>query len=169
MAISRVVGVAKAYTTRVGAGPMPTEMPPDEDESMRLKGREYGATTGRPRRCGWFDAVAVRRAVTVNGLTEIAMTKLDVLDGLEKIPVCTAYSYRGETLTDFPNRNEIVEECKPVFKEMPGWKAETSGARKIGDLPREARDYIEFIQESVGAGVSIISVGAGREQTIRVR
>lgn len=166
--VTRTIGVAKAYTTRVGTGPLPTELPPEEDERLRIRGREYGATTGRPRRCGWFDAVVVRRAVAVNGLSELAVTKLDVLDHLERILVCVAYRHRGAELRDFPNRTEIVEACEPVYEELPGWQTSTTGVRKWDDLPARARRYLEKIQELTATPISIISVGAKRDETIFV-
>ena len=162
------MGVVKAYTTRVGAGPLPTELPPAEEERLRIMGREYGATTGRPRRCGWFDAVAVRRAVDVNGLTEVAVTKLDVLDHLDEIPVCVAYRHRGREITDFPNRTEVVEACEPVYRNLPGWKSETKAIRKWEDLPANARGYIEALQSLMGVRVSIVSIGPRRNEIIRV-
>ncbi|MEK7475694.1 MAG: adenylosuccinate synthase [Candidatus Coatesbacteria bacterium] len=167
-AIVRVVGVVKAYTTRVGAGPLPTELPAEEQERLRMVGREYGATTGRARRCGWFDAVVVRRAVDVNGLTEVAVTKLDILDHLDEVPVCVAYRYRGQELTEFPTRTEVVAECEPVYRMLPGWKSPTSGIRRWADLPANAKGYIETLQSLMGVTVSIVSIGPRRDEIIRV-
>jgi len=167
-AIVRVVGVVKAYTTRVGAGPLPTELPAEEGERLRIVGREYGATTGRPRRCGWFDAVAVRRSVDVNGLTEVAVTKLDILDHLDAIPVCTAYRHRGREISEFPTRTEVVAECDPVYRSVPGWKSPTKGIRRWQDLPDNAKRYIETIQALIGVPVSIVSIGPRRDEIVRV-
>ncbi len=165
-AITGSVGVAKAYTTRVGAGPLPTKLPPQQDEQLRVMGREYGATTGRPRSCGWFDSLVVRRAARINGLTQLAITKLDVLDQLKTIKACVAYRYRGKELTEFPNRIEVLEECEPVYREFPGWQKETRAARNWNDLPANARAYVEAIGEMAGAKIGLVSVGAGREDTI---
>ncbi len=167
-AITGCIGVAKAYTTRVGTGPLPTELPPEEEERLRILGREYGATTGRPRRCGWFDAVVVRRAAAVNGLTRLAITKLDVLDQLDVIRVCVAYRHGGATLEDFPNRTEVVEACEPVYRDFPGWKASTSGARRWEDLPPRARAYLEAIRDLTGVPLGLVSVGPCRDETIRI-
>lgn len=165
-AVTRIIGVAKAYTTRVGTGPLPTELSGEEEERLRIRGREYGATTGRPRRCGWFDSVAVRRAAVVNGLGELAVTKLDILDHLPRISVCVAYRYRGREVRDFPNRTEIVEKCEPVYEEVPGWEAPTTGIRKWDDLPAKAREYLGRIEELTGVRVSIVSIGPERGQAI---
>jgi len=167
-AIDSVIGVIKAYITRVGAGPFPTELPAEEEERLRLRGREYGATTGRPRRCGWFDAVVARRAAAVNGLTSLAVTKLDVLDQLDRIPVCVAYEYRGARLTEFPPRTEMAAECRPVYEEMPGWKTDTTGARRYEDLPAGARAYLKRLEELTGTRIGIVSVGPRRDETIRI-
>ncbi len=166
-AISRIVGVTKAYTTRVGAGPLPTELPAGEEERLRLRGREYGATTGRPRRCGWFDAVVVKRAAAINGLTELAVTKLDVLDHLENIPVCTGYRYGGKPLAGFPSRIEVLEKCEPAYETLPGWKSDTTGARKWSDLPATARAYVEAMERMTGVRITIVTVGAERTATVR--
>jgi adenylosuccinate synthase len=166
--IERVVGVVKAYTTRVGAGPLPTELPAEDAERLRIVGREYGATTGRPRRVGWFDAVAVRRAVDVNGLTEVAVTKLDILDHLDEVPVCVAYRHQGRELVDFPNRVELVEACEPVYRRLPGWKSETKGVRRWQDFPENAKGYIEALQTLIGVRVSIVSIGPRRNEIVRV-
>jgi len=167
-AIRDVIGVAKAYTTRVGAGPLPSALPPEEEERLRIRGREYGATTGRPRRVGWFDAVAVRRAASVNGLTELAVTKLDVLDHLDSIPVCVAYTHKGKELADMPSRTEVIEECSPVYKAFPGWKAPTTGCRSLAELPANARSYLAALEAMVGVKISIVSVGPKRDETMWV-
>ncbi len=164
--IDKVLGVTKAYTTRVGEGPFPTQFSSEFEEGMRMRGREYGATTGRPRRCGWFDAVIVRHAVRVNGLDGLAITKLDVLDELEKIKVCVGYNYGGKLLEEFPSLLKVVRKCQPVYEEMEGWKEDTSQVRDYVDLPRRAKEYLQRIAELVKADVSLISVGPGRKQTI---
>jgi adenylosuccinate synthase len=167
-AIAVCVGVAKAYTTRVGAGPLPTELPPQDDERLRILGREYGATTGRPRRCGWFDAVAVRRSAVVNGLTGLAVTKLDVLDQLEVIRVCVAYRIGDRETAAFPNRIEEVERAVPVYRDFPGWRSSTAEVRAWRDLPSKARDYLEALENLTGTRLSLVSVGPERRATIPV-
>jgi adenylosuccinate synthase len=163
--MDRVIGVMKAYTTRVGEGPFPTEN--DEiGEMLHSMGREFGATTGRPRRCGWLDAVSVRYAVMVNGIDELAITNIDGLDTMETIRVCVAYKLNGRKLTVPPTDGGLLEQCTPVYEEFPGWKTSTMGARKWGDLPLKARKYLKCIAEITGARLAIASVGPGREQTI---
>lgn len=164
--IDRVMGVAKAYVTRVGEGPFPTELKDSLGDHMRARGGEFGTTTGRPRRCGWFDAVVARYAVRINGLDYLAITKLDVLTGLEKIRLCTAYRYKGEILTDFPATLKVLAACEPVYEELPGWLEDISHLRRYEDLPVNARRYLERITELAGVPVAIIGVGPGREQTI---
>ena len=163
--IERIMGVMKAYTTRVGEGPLPTECAFLSRHFHDL-GREFGSTTGRPRRCGWFDAVATRYACMVNGFDDLAVTNLDGLDKLDLIKVCVSYKLGGKTLDVPPTQVELLEKCEPVYIEMPGWLADTSGVRKFGDLPKRAQEYLEKICELTGAGLSVVSVGAGREQTI---
>ncbi len=165
--IDRIIGVAKAYTTRVGRGPFPTQFPQSLMNKIRRKGREFGATTGRPRRCGWFDAVIVRRAITVNHLDEIALTKLDVLDGLKKIKICTAYKYRGKIYRNFPASIKVLEQCAAVYEEHPGWQRPTSAASTFGELPLNARRYIQRLEKLLATKVSMVSVGSEREQIIR--
>ncbi len=164
--INSVVGVVKAYTSRVGEGPMPTYSDEVSDVLHKL-GREFGATTGRARRCGWFDAVVTRYAQVVNGVTELAITNLDGLDTFKNIPVCVAYRYRGKTLEFPPTDCARLSECKPVYKIFKGWNQDTSGVRSFRKLPKAAQDYLHFISKQTGAPISIISVGAGREQTFR--
>lgn len=166
--IDRVLGVVKAYTTRVGEGPMPTELFGEAAERLRNAGPrgEYGATTGRPRRCGWFDAVVVRYAVMLNGLDYIALTRLDVLDQFPTIPVCVGYRYKGRTYDTFPALLRVVEECEPVYEEMPGWMTSTADVRRFEDLPPAARDYVNRISELVGVEPAIVSVGPRRDQTM---
>ena len=167
--IDRVVGVYKAYMTRVGAGPMPTELANETGDILRREGPapEFGATTGRPRRCGWFDAVASRYSVRVNGVTSAALTRLDVLDNFPAIEVCTAYEVDGKELDSFPGTVSVLNRIKPVYEEHQGWQQETSGARRFSDLPKEAQRYVERIEELLGCPVEIVSVGPEREQVIR--
>jgi adenylosuccinate synthase len=165
-AIGRVLGVVKAYTTRVGEGPFPTELFGDMGNRLRESGSEYGAVTGRPRRCGWFDAVAVRYAARINGLDGLALTKLDVLDGLETINICTAYRHKGRTLTDFPADVERLAECEPVYETVRGWSAPTAGVREFNRLPEAARSYIARLEDVSGVKSAIVSTGSDREDTI---
>ena len=167
--IDRVLGITKAYTTRVGEGPFPTELDGEIGEHLRKKGGEFGATTGRPRRCGWLDAILLRYSVRVNGMNSLAMTKLDVLDELETIKVCTAYKLGSETLSEFSTDFRILRECVPVYKEFPGWQTDTSHVKDYRDLPQEAKNYIKFVESEIKAPISIISVGPGRLQTVILR
>ncbi|MCD6406017.1 MAG: adenylosuccinate synthase [Planctomycetes bacterium] len=162
-AVTNVLGVLKAYTTRVGAGPLPTELEDETGERLRESGAEYGATTGRPRRCGWFDAVVARHSVALNGCTGIALTKIDVLDGFETIKVATAYDLDGQTTRDMPASASAVERCVPLYEEVPGWKEDTSGIREWKDLPARTREYIARIEDLAGCRISMVSVG--RERT----
>jgi len=164
--IDEVVGVLKAYTTRVGEGPFPTELVGEDGTRFRELGREYGATTGRPRRCGWFDLVIARYAVRVNGLTSLAITKLDILDTLPEIKVCTGYRYKNTILKDFPADLRILEVCKPIYETFPGWQTNTCDIQRYEDLPTNARKYIEYIEKQAEVPVKIISVGAMRSSTI---
>ena len=167
--IHEVIGISKAYTTRVGSGPFPTELTGPEGEKLRQDGDEYGATTGRPRRCGWFDAVAVRHAVRLNGLTGIALTKLDVLTGLPKIRVCTAYQAGARLLRHFPASLKVMESLEPVWEEFEGWQEPVSGARSVADLPANARRYMERLEELVETEIVIASIGPDRDQTILIK
>jgi adenylosuccinate synthase len=164
--LGRVLGIMKAYSTRVGSGPMPTELFDEKGSRIRERGREYGTTTGRPRRVGWLDLVAVRYAAMVNGITGIAMTLLDVLAGFEHLPVCTQYEIRGERTERFPADAEDLASAKPIYQVLPGFPEEISEARRLADLPAGARKYIEFIENKTGVRIDIVSVGPGREQTI---
>ncbi|MCK4436491.1 adenylosuccinate synthase [bacterium] len=164
--IESVMGVAKAYTTRVGEGPFPTQFSPEFENGMRLRGKEYGATTGRPRRCGWFDAVVVRHAVRVNGLSNLAITKLDVLDNLEKIKICVGYKYQGGVLEDFPALLKVAQQCEPVYEEMEGWTDDISHIKDYQRLPEKAKRYLERLTELLNTEISLVSVGPKREQTI---
>jgi adenylosuccinate synthase len=165
-AIDAVLGVVKAYTTRVGNGPLPTEAAAPNGERLRELGDEYGATTGRPRRCGWFDAVVVRYAVRVNGLTHLAVTKLDVLDTIERLPVCTGYRIDGEVVDDMPADAETLGQAQPIYEELEGWCRPTSGSRRLADLPPQARAYLDRIQDLVGTPITYVSVGSRRDQII---
>jgi len=165
-AIGGVLGVAKAYTTRVGEGPLPTELVGEMGHRLRESGHEYGAVTGRPRRCGWYDAVAVRYSVRINGLDALALTKLDVLDGLERIEICSSYRCASRTLTEFPSDLGQLAACEPVYESMPGWSAPTLGVRRFADLPEAARRYVARLEEVSGVPAAIISTGSGRDDTI---
>ncbi|HID56927.1 TPA: adenylosuccinate synthetase, partial [Candidatus Poribacteria bacterium] len=167
-AIDEIIGVVKAYTTRVGKGPFPTELKDEIGQEMRRRGVEYGATTGRPRRCGWLDMVALKYAARINGFTRLAITKLDVLDAFDKIKVCVAYEYNGARLTDFPCSLSVLSECRPVYEELPGWKSPTGEVKSLKDMPLNARRYLDYISERVEIPISIISVGPERNQTIRL-
>jgi adenylosuccinate synthase len=164
--IDATLGIAKAFTTRVGAGPLPTEIGGQLEEDIRTRGGEFGASTGRPRRCGWFDAVVVRHSVCVNGFDSLALTKLDVLDELDEVRVCTAYRYQGEPLTEFPSDIGVLEECQAEYEVLPGWKSPTQGARTYAELPEGARRYVERLAELVGTEIGIVSTGPDREQTL---
>lgn len=165
-AIDGVLGVAKAYTTRVGEGPLPTELTGPKGEELRESGQEYGASTGRPRRCGWYDAVVVRYAVRLNGIDALAVTKLDVLDGFDEIEVCTAYRRGTETFTDFPADASVLASCVPSYETLPGWSRPTRGVRRYEDLPDEARRYVVRLEEITGVPAVIISTGSDRDDTI---
>ena len=164
--IERIIGISKAYCTRVGSGPFPSEADPADAEVLTEVGGEYGTTTGRKRRCGWFDAVVGRYAARLNTLTELVVTKLDVLSRFESIKVCVAYEYEGEKFESFPPHQTIFNKCRPVYEEVPGWSEDVSGARTAEDLPKEARAYLELIESLVGTSVSWASVGPGREQIV---
>jgi adenylosuccinate synthase len=164
--IGSVLGVAKAYTTRVGGGPLPTELLGEMGERLRETGMEYGASTGRPRRCGWFDAVAVRYAARVNGLHSIAITKLDVLDGIKELEICTAYRCGTQTLTEMPSDLAQLSMCEPLYETVPGWSEPTKGVTEFNQLPENARRYIRRLEETSGVPASIISTGSDRDHTI---
>lgn len=164
--VEEVIGIVKAYTTRVGAGPFVTEEDNETGDKIREIGHEYGVTTGRPRRCGWLDLVVARYAARVNGLTGISLMLLDVLDQFETVKVCVGYDYEGKIITDFPARLDIQEKCKPVYKELKGWNTPITECRNYDDLPAEAKAYIKEIEDFTGVPVRIISVGPDREQTM---
>jgi adenylosuccinate synthase len=164
--IDKVIGITKAYTTRVGRGPFPTEMQGEMEEYIRQKGREFGATTGRPRRCGWFDAVVVNYAVRINGMDSIALTKIDVLSDLDKIKICTSYKSDGKLIKEFPASLETLQKCIPVYEEMKGWKKNISQVTNYEDLPEQLKAYIHRIEELIKIKMVILSVGPQRSQTI---
>lgn len=167
--IERIIGISKAYCTRVGSGPFPSEADPADAEILVETGAEYGTTTGRKRRCGWFDAVAARYAARLNSLTELVVTKLDVLSQFPSIKVCVAYAYEGRRYEDFPPNQTIFNKCEPVFEELTGWSDDITGARALDDLPKEARAYLETIEALVRTPVSWASVGPSRDQIVQVR
>ncbi len=164
--IDGILGICKAYTTRVGEGPFPTELRDATGEHLRTRGQEFGATTGRPRRTGWFDAVGVRYAARVNGLDSLALMKLDVLDEFDPIQVCTGYRYRGELLTEFPNETDVLAECQPVYETLRGWRQNTVGTLEEAKLPPSCRDYIRHLETLVGVPITLVSTGPRRDQTI---
>lgn len=164
--ISRVVGVIKAYTTRVGEGPFPTELLDQTGDLIRERGFEFGTTTGRARRCGWFDAVIARYAVRVSGISDFAVTKLDVLTGLDTVKICVGYRVDGEVLYEFPQSQKLFRKCQPIYEEMPGWQEDITGIRRFEDLPQAAQDYIRRIEQLTEVSAALIAVGPGREQTI---
>lgn len=167
--ISSVIAVAKAYTTRVGEGPFPTELLGEKGDRLRLAGAEFGVTTGRPRRCGWFDAVVARYAARVNGVTDFVLTKLDVLTGMEEVPVCVAYEVDGARYDNMPMTQREFSRAVPVYETFPGWDEDISKAQHVDDLPRNARDYVGALEAMIGAPISAIGVGPGRDETITVR
>jgi adenylosuccinate synthase len=167
-AIDQVIGVVKAYTTRVGNGPFPTEDLGEIGKKLRLIGHEYGATTGRERRCGWFDAVLVRRAAMINGLTHLAITKMDVMDDFDEIQICTAYEVNGRKMDQFPSQISALEKVKPIYESMPGWKSPTVGVTEWKDLPEKARKYLKRVADLLEVPIGIISLGPKRHQTIQM-
>lgn len=164
--MNKVVGVAKAYTTRVGEGPFVTEFKPSLNEIIREKGKEFGATTGRPRRCGWFDGVMAKFSCLINGVSEMAVMKLDVLAELKTIKICTAYTYKGKRVSEFPYDLEVLTKAKPVYEELPGWQKNISNVRYYAELPQNARQYLDRLQELLKVKISYVSVGSKREETI---
>jgi adenylosuccinate synthase len=170
--ISGVLGIVRTYSTRVGEGPFPTEMVEGEEEMgqlIRERGHEYGVSTGRPRRCGWFDAFATRYAAEINGFDTVALTKLDILDALDEIKVCTGYRVKGQPCDSFPATSHELREVEPVYETLPGWNSSTEGVTELESLPARARDYVEFISEQIGVPVGLVSTGPERSQTIIVR
>ncbi len=164
--ISRVIGVIKAYTTRVGEGPFPTELHDGYGEQLRNDGAEFGSTTGRPRRCGWFDAVVGKYAVELNGIEAVTLTKIDVLDQLDTLRVCTGYRHKGKIVEGMPACLTVLEECEPVYTEYPGWQQSTSGIRCFDELPDNAKRYVDGLRDHLGVDIPLISTGPGREETI---
>ena len=162
--IDKVIGIVKAYTTRVGEGPFPTEFGKELMDKIRQKGKEFGATTGRPRRCGWFDSVIVKHSIMVNGIDEIVVTKLDVLDKEDSLKICTAYKYKGNVYNDFPADMSVLAGCEPIYEEMPGWKEDTGNIRSYVMLPRNAKNYLKRIQSLLKTKIVLISVGCDRKQ-----
>jgi adenylosuccinate synthase len=167
--VQKIIGITKAYTTRVGSGPFPTEIPGDLGERIRKEGGEFGATTGRPRRCGWLDLVALKYAIRVNGLTNLALMKLDVLSGHDKIEVCTAYKLDGVEVKDLPTSSGELARVEPIYKSLTGWTEDITQVRTIQDLPQSARDYIQFIATELATPIDVVSVGPGREQTLWIK
>ncbi|MEU8320953.1 adenylosuccinate synthase [Nonomuraea sp. NPDC048881] len=167
--LTKIIGILKAYTTRVGSGPFPTELTDETGEWLRRTGGEYGVTTGRDRRCGWFDAVIARYATRINGVTDYFLTKLDILSGLERIPVCVAYEVDGERFDEIPMTQTDFHHAVPVYEELPGWKEDISNAKSFDDLPPNAQSYVRALEEMSGAPISAIGVGPGRDQTVVVR
>lgn len=164
--IKKVLGVVKAYTTRVGEGPFPTEIKDETGELIRKKGGEFGATTGRPRRCGWLDILILKHAIRINGLTGIAITKLDILDGFDKLKICVGYKYNGKRYTEFPKEIDVLNNCIPIYEEVEGWRDSTVGIKEFGKLPTNARKYIKTIEKMLGIKVQIISTGQKRDEII---
>jgi adenylosuccinate synthase len=165
--VHSVIGISKAYTTRVGAGPFPTESLDTAGEQLRARGNEYGSTTGRPRRCGWFDGPAARYAAMINALDSIAITKIDVLDTFDEIPFCVDYKYKGSVLKEFPADTTILAEVQPVYTNIRGWKQSLAGKKEWSGLPTAAQDYLKFLSDYLEIPVSMVSTGPGREETIR--
>jgi adenylosuccinate synthase len=164
--LATVIGIVKAYTTRVGSGPFPTELDDEFGEFLRKNGHEFGTTTGRPRRCGWYDAPIARYSARINGVTDFVLTKLDVLTGLEKIPVCVAYEVDGERVEEIPWSQSDFHHAKPIYEYFPGWSEDISGAREFDDLPQNARDYVLAVEGMSGARISAIGVGPARDAII---
>jgi adenylosuccinate synthase len=164
-AVTRVIGVSKAYTSRVGDGPFPTELFDEVGHQIREVGREYGTTTGRPRRVGWFDSVVVRHSRRVSGITDLALNSIDVLTGLDTVKICVAYDYKGERITEYPANLHIIEDCTPIYEELPGWTEDITGVRRLEDLPENARNYVKRVSELTGIEIATFSVGPDRDQT----
>jgi adenylosuccinate synthase len=167
--IHSVIGMVKAYTTRVGSGPFPTELHDKIGDLIQERGAEFGATTGRRRRCGWLDTLVVRKSARINSLTGLAITKLDILSDLDTLKICTAYQHKQDQLKEFPTSLKVLEECQPIYEELPGWSGDITAAKEIDDLPENARAYVRRVEELVETPVQIVSVGAGREHTIALQ
>ncbi|MCK9571983.1 MAG: adenylosuccinate synthetase, partial [Candidatus Omnitrophica bacterium] len=166
--IDKVIGVVKAYTTRVGEGPFPTEFDSKFAEFLRAKGNEFGATTGRPRRCGWFDGLMLKESVMLNGISELCVMKMDVLDGLPSVKICVAYKYKGKQFKEFPHDAEVLANAKPVYIEMPGWAESANKPSSYKELPLKAREYLKRLEGLSGAKITMVSVGSRRKETIFV-
>jgi adenylosuccinate synthase len=166
--VDEIIGIVKAYTTRVGEGPFPTELLDKTGQHLQQVGHEYGTTTSRPRRCGWLDLVIVKHAAVISGLTKLAITKLDVLTGLSQVYICTQYTFEGKRIDYFPANIEDVTACKPVYREFKGWEAIDPKITTVSDLPKEAQVYLKFIEKEVGVPIQLISIGPGRTETIEV-
>ncbi len=167
--VHEVIGISKAYVTRVGSGPFPTELTDDTGEQLRAVGGEFGATTGRPRRCGWFDAMVIRYAVRINGLTGIALTKLDVLSSFNTIKICTGYRFEGKELETLPAKLEVFENCEPMYEEFAGWNTDISSVSRFEDLPEQAKKYVKRLEELAGCPIVMVSVGPRRDQTMMLK
>lgn len=166
--INEIIGIVKAYTTRVGEGPMPTELLDNTGEHLQQKGHEFGTTTNRPRRCGWLDLVVVKHSCIISGITKIAITKLDVLDGLKTIKICTKYNLNGKEIDYFPADINHVKKCKPIYKEFKGWEKINRDAKNFSDLSKEVKDYLKFIEKELGIPYALVSIGPGRNETIEI-
>jgi adenylosuccinate synthase len=166
--IDDIIGIVKAYTTRVGEGPLPTELFDETGKHLQQKGHEFGTTTNRPRRCGWLDLVVIKHSCMISGITKLAITKLDVLDGLKTIKICTSYNLNGKKIDFFPAGIEEVKKCKPAYKEFKGWDKIDTKSNKLTDLPKEAQEYIKFIEKETGVPIAVVSIGPGRTETIEV-
>ncbi len=167
--VQKVVAIAKGYTTRVGSGPFPTECMDQEGVEMQTRGAEFGATTGRPRRCGWLDLVALKYAIRLNGITNIALMKIDVLSGFEKLKVCTSYELDGQIISEYPVSPGDLAKCKPVYETLSGWKEDLSQAKSMKDLPRNAQEYVNFVGAELGIPIDVVSIGPGRDQTLWIK
>jgi adenylosuccinate synthase len=163
---TKVIGITKAYTTRVGSGPFPTECDDEIGERIRQTGHEFGSTTGRSRRCGWLDLVALKYAIRLSGITSLALMKLDVLSGMEKIEICTNYELDGQKITEYPVSPGDLARCKPIYESVNCWKEDITGAKSLKELPRPAQDYIQYISQAVAIPIDVVSVGPGRDQTL---
>ncbi len=166
--IDEIIGIVKAYTTRVGEGPLPTELLDKDGEYLQQKGHEFGTTTSRPRRCGWLDLVVLRHACMISGITKLAITKLDVLDSLKQVKICTHYQLNGKKIDYFPANIEDVKQCKPIYKEFKGWDEMDKNSSKFSDLPKEAQEYLNFIEKELQVPIAVVSIGPGRRETIEI-
>jgi adenylosuccinate synthase len=166
--LNEIIGIVKAYTTRVGEGPLPTELFDKNGQHLQEKGHEFGTTTSRPRRCGWLDLVVVKHSCMISGITKIAITKLDVLNGLKTVKICTHYLLNEKKIDFFPANIEDVKNCKPAYKELEGWKKIEKTSNKLTDLPKETQEYLKFIEKEIGVLIAIVSIGPGRNETIEI-